>query len=355
MYNWNDSVKDTGHLPDYTDASTDYTNATTDYTNSETAYSARAVLIASANSDYLLAQAQLDENNALISKLTVLTEISFAAKEASNTAMGDASTALDDATDDWAAARDAYAGVAAADPNPAVDGFAELQTAAEEDYDDAYDDVYGLSGTSTALGTYADGGDAPLGTLFGLRADAATALTDLEDAMSDLSDLEGDIADAQSDVEDALAVHLLAIVACKVENYDLYLETLQLAQQQREDDLDEILTLVTSDEEAVPAAGAANSRCEKALSNGTFRPSRDETTCNEGLCCGAARIPQGNVMMTIETCQAEGTTEWSYVAPRAPMATSSPDPETVDWVCILGAKKLAAAASALATAVYMLA
>jgi len=187
-------------LPDYTNASTDYTNATTDYTTSETAYSERAVLIASANSDYLLAQAQLDENNALIAKLTVLTEISFAAKEAANTAMGDADTALDDATDDWAAARDAYAGIAAADPNPAVPGFAELQTAAEENYDDAYDDVYGVSGTNTALGVYADGGDAPLGTLFGLRADAATALTDLEDAMSDLSALEDDISDAQSDV-----------------------------------------------------------------------------------------------------------------------------------------------------------
>jgi hypothetical protein len=59
--------------------------------------------------------------------------------------------------------------------------------------------------------------------------------------------------------------------------------------------------------------------------------------------------------MTIETCQAEGTTEWSYVAPRAPMATDPPTAETVDWVCITGAKKLAAAASALATAVYMLA
>jgi len=133
------------------------------------------------------------------------------------------------------------------------------------------------------------------------------------------------------------------------------LETLQLAEQQREEDLDDILALVTADEDKAPAAGAANSRCEKALSNGTFRPQRGETTCNEGLCCGAARIPQGNVMMTIETCQAEGTTEYEYVAPRAPMATTAPDPETVPFVCIEGAKKLAAAASALATAVYMLA
>jgi len=82
QYNWNDGTADTGHLPDYTAASTAYTNATTDYTTAETAYSDRAVLIASANSDYLLAQAQLDENNALISKLTILTEISLAASNA---------------------------------------------------------------------------------------------------------------------------------------------------------------------------------------------------------------------------------------------------------------------------------
>merc|ERR1712151_162556 len=198
-------------------------------------------------------------------------------------------------------------------------------------------------------------GSGDLGTLFGLRVTASEALTDLQDAMRDLSGLDAEIAEAKEDVDDALAVHLAAIVACKVENYDDYMETLQLAQQQREDDLDDILALVTEAEEDAPAAGAAGSRCEKALSNGTFRPARDETTCNEGLCCGAARIPQGNVMMTIETCQAEGATTYDYVPPRAPMATEAPAAETVDFVCIDGAKKLAAAASALATAVYMLA
>jgi len=90
--------------------------------------------------------------------------------------------------------------------------------------------------------------------------------------MSDLSNLNGEIMGAAGDVEEALAVHLSAIVACKVENYDNYLETLQLAQQQREDDLDDILALVTEAEEDAPEAGAAGSRCEKAMSNGTFRP-----------------------------------------------------------------------------------
>jgi len=205
------------------------------------------------------------------------------------------------------------------------------------------------------LGEYEDGGDGELGELFGLRAAATEAYEELQEAMSDLSGLNEEIDEAKEEVEDALAVHLAAIVACKVENYDDYMETLQLAQQQREDDLDEILALVTEAEENAPAAGAAGSRCEKALSNGTFRPARGETTCNESLCCGAARIPMGEVMMTIETCQAEGTTSYEYVPPRAPMATSAPAAETVDFVCIDGAKKLAAAASALATAVYMLA
>lgn len=100
----------TGHLPDYTTADTDYTTAAGEYTVAESAYNARAVLIASANSDYLLAQAQLDNNNALISKLTILVEIDFAAKEAANTAMGDALTAytgVGGATEVWEAAVDA--------------------------------------------------------------------------------------------------------------------------------------------------------------------------------------------------------------------------------------------------------
>jgi len=360
-YNWNDGTADTGYLADHTAANTVYTDRTTDYTNAETAYSDRAVLIASANSDYLLAQAELDSNNALISKLTILTEISLAASDAASAAKDAASDALDDATDDWEAAGEAYNGVPAAPPAAAIDGFAELETAAEEDYEAAALLVYGddsdpaVNGSDGALGTYADGGDAPLGTLFANRATARTKLEALEGALGDLAAKEEEIRDAQEDVADELALHLLAIVACKVENYDNYMETLQLAEQKREDDLDDILALVTAAEEDAPAAGAAGSRCEKALSNGTFRPQRGETTCNEGLCCGAARIPQGDVMMTIETCQAEGTTEYSYVAPRAPMATTAPDAETVDFVCIEGAKKLAAAASALATAVYMLA
>ena len=250
---------------------------------------------------------------------------------------------------------DAYAGVAATESVSGSTGLVELQTDAQEAYDDAYEAIYGESGTGTALGEYEASGDGELGELFGLRLAAGDAYEDLVDAMEDLMDLDGEIMGAQGDVEEAMAVHLAAIVACKVENYDAYTETLQLAVQQREDDLDDILALVTEAEEDVPAAGAAGSRCEKALSNGTFRPQRGEGTCNEGLCCGAARVPMGEVTMTIETCQAITETSYSYVPARAPMATEPPAAEVVDFVCIDGAKKLAAAASALATAVYMLA
>jgi len=91
------------------------------------------------------------------------------------------------------------------------------------------------------------------------------------------------------------------------------------------------------------------------LSNGTFRPTRGETTCNENLCCGAASVPVGEAVMTIETCQSSDTTTYSYVPPRGPMETTAPAADTFPFVCIEGAQKLAAAASALATAVYMLA
>lgn len=91
------------------------------------------------------------------------------------------------------------------------------------------------------------------------------------------------------------------------------------------------------------------------MSNGTFRPRRDEATCAEGLCCGAAKIDIGKAVMTIETCETVGTTEIDYVEPRKPMAITAPAAVKKPWTCIQGAQKLAAAASALAAAVYMLA
>merc|ERR1712072_758937 len=53
-------------------------------------------------------------------------------------------------------------------------------------------------------------------------------------------------------------------------------------------DLKTIKALIAA--EVTPAPGTAGARCEKALSNGTYRPARGEKTCAEGLCCGAARV-----------------------------------------------------------------
>jgi hypothetical protein len=62
--------------------------------------------------------------------------------------------------------------------------------------------------------------------------------------------------------------------------------------------------------------------------------------------------------MTIETCGAvadSGQEKYMYQPPRAPMATTFPTKKAYLFTCIQGAQKLAAAASALAAAVYMLA
>jgi len=164
------------------------------------------------------------------------------------------------------------------------------------------------------------------------------------------------LIDAKSDELDGLSVlYLAAIVACQSEKFDLYAATLAAALATRAQKLEDIERLVDEAAAAAPAAGAAGARCEKAMSNGTFRPKRSETTCGEGLCCGAARIPQGNVMLTVETCQLIATTEYTWAEPRAPLQTSFPTGSAFPFTCIEGAHKLAAAASALATAVYMLA
>jgi len=79
-----------------------------------------------------------------------------------------------------------------------------------------------------------------------------------------------------------------------------------------------------------PAPGSAGARCEKALSNGTWRPARGEQACDEGLCCGAARVWMESgtsadvAWRTIETCQLETDTTYNYQPARAPMATVNP-------------------------------
>jgi len=96
--------------------------------------------------------------------------------------------------------------------------------------------------------------------------------------------IKGDAADLAAKTKDKLA----KIVTCEAEKYNEYVKTLNEALAKRKADIKLIVGLL--DARVKPAKGAANWRCEKALSNGTFRPTRGEKTCAEGLCCGAAKI-----------------------------------------------------------------
>jgi hypothetical protein len=68
---------------DYDADVTAYTTASGLYDADILLYNAKVISIATARSDYALAQAQWESNNALISKLTVLHEIATAASGAS--------------------------------------------------------------------------------------------------------------------------------------------------------------------------------------------------------------------------------------------------------------------------------
>jgi hypothetical protein len=147
---------------------------------------------------------------------------------------------------------------------------------------------------------------------------------------------------------------------CQVKAYDTYRATFEAAMVQRGKDLIAIKALITT-ELTRAVAGDEGSRCEKAPSNGDWRPDREEErVCVSGLCCGAARIwyksgtTADAAWRTVESCQPSGATKYKYQPPRPPMATAAPTVVEVTFACIEGAQRLAAAAAAMAAA-YMLA
>jgi len=148
---------------------------------------------------------------------------------------------------------------------------------------------------------------------------------------------------------------------CMVKAYDTYRGELDVAIGARDDKIIAIEALLQKQKKAEKKPGEIGARCEKALSNGTWRPSRGEETCGEGNCCGAARVWMGSgvtsnaAWRTIETCQTETTETYTYQPPRGPMDVEMPATESAAFACVEGAKTLAAAASAVAAAVYMLA
>jgi len=193
-------------------------------------------------------------------------------------------------------------------------------------------------------------------------------LKDLEKLLTEAKALDaGAVLKAQGDYDNWLklqvkeqgevalkeAAKLKKIVECEALKYNEYAKALADAVSARKEKIGKIVKLL--DDRAKPAKGAAGWRCEKALSNGTFRPARNEKTCAEGLCCGAAKYQDGALMMTIETCQAKATTTYEYVKARTPLATDWKKVPNVPFTCISGAQKLVSAASALAAAVYMMA
>lgn len=203
-------------------------------------------------------------------------------------------------------------------------------------------------------------GDLDLATL---RSAVITKSGDWDKQNKELKKLE-DAVDAEWDKYVA-AQKLTAdrIEQCQLDAYDAYRKELKKAMEKRDKDLADIKKLL--EDQKTPAIGTAGARCEKALSNGTYRPRQAqgrETVCDEGLCCGAARVwmevgagEKDAAWKTVETCQSEEASTYEYQPPRAPMATTLPAKVKVDFACIEGAQKLAAAASALAAAVYMLA
>lgn len=150
---------------------------------------------------------------------------------------------------------------------------------------------------------------------------------------------------------------LAAIVGCEAAQYNEYVKTLNAAVAARKEAIKAIVGIL--DGRAKPAKGAKGWRCEKSLSNGTFRPARNEKTCATDLCCGAAKVTPNAAypaaVMTIETCQPKADKVYKYISPRAPLAIKFNAPVDAPFTCISGAQKLMTAASALAAAAYMMA
>lgn len=234
----------------------------------------------------------------------------------------------------------------------------ELRNAAQTAWDTAIGET---ASALSALNDQLDGAD-----LAALRATVegfsnADGTGSWDEKNSERLELVEAVIEKEGLLKEAKEARDAAKEACEVAMYDKYRESLEAAMISRANALKEIKALMTT-ELAKPEPGTAGARCEKALSNGTYRPARGEETCGEGLCCGAARVwmavgdgVEDAAWRTIETCQAEDTETYMYQPPRGPMETEMPDKISATFTCIEGAKKLAAAASAVAAAVYMLA
>jgi len=136
----------------------------------------------------------------------------------------------------------------------------------------------------------------------------------------------------RADLKLARAALAKATMECQIDAYNTYRNSLEDRMKTRLDDLKTIKELLEA--AVTPAPGTEGARCEKALSNGTFRPQRGEMTCGgeeSGLCCGASRVwmdagvtkdgvaVENAMWRTIESCQLATAETYDYQPPRAPM------------------------------------
>lgn len=120
------------------------------------------------------------------------------------------------------------------------------------------------------------------------QAFVASGAAPLTKAIADYNNWLGLIVKEKGDLAKTVQAKLAKIVECEAEQYNAYVVTLNDNVKARGEAIAEIVKIL--DARAKPAKGAAGWRCEKGLSNGTFRPMRNEKTCATDLCCGAAKV-----------------------------------------------------------------
>lgn len=140
-------------------------------------------------------------------------------------------------------------------------------------------------------GTAADNLTAAVADIQSLR-DAVKDKTDLWNTQEDEAErLQGLVGDKENELAEAKAATMAATIACEVTAYDSWRATFKSEMEYHVADLETISNMLGANFDALPAIGAVGARCEKAISNGTWRPRAArgrESPCDEGLCCGAA-------------------------------------------------------------------
>lgn len=126
-----------------------------------------------------------------------------------------------------------------------------------------------------------------------LRGNVVSTTTEWTTENDKLTGYVADLVTADEDLTSAKEALAAAVLTCQIAAYNTYRETLENAMVARLDDLKTIKGLMETELET-PEPGTVGARCEKALSNGTFRPQRGEMTCvgteENPLCCGASRV-----------------------------------------------------------------